>query len=840
MRRQLSSPRARKLINAALVGAAVGIMAAVLAYTRPLVLERGEFWTYDQRARASAQRARASKDIVIVEIGERDIEAAENNLSVTWPWPRAMYGYLTQYCQRAGARVVVFDWLFQDRSTYSVDDAEEFAQVMRDAGNVVIGLALTRRGMVERPSEGVWAAELPVTFDDRAAAITAGTKLLAWNTRVYLVGDQPTRVFYGGKSKAEDVLAAWQRISTQPGIDMLFAAPAPPEPVEPAEGEAPPPEERAPPEPAPRELTATELAGELTASTMIRDRDSFEGGDGAVSIERRNALDPPLAVIAAGPRRGGNVYQNAEADGIMRRHTPLVRHDERLYPSLALAAYLVAHPDVTPRIDGTELVLGARRMPLDPEGRIGIRFHGNEVYPRLQAYDLLQSLALLDENQPPVVPFEALKDKYVIVAAAGQALRDVRNTPVHRLMLGSEIQATSLDNLLTGEAIRRNGRLGDAIITFVLCTLVAMGVVGVWMAIRRAGLAFLATSAVAGLSLFGYWLIASALYDASGLWIAVATPGLGVLGSTFAVLLVTSASERRQRRFVQGALGMYTSPALVKELIENPQHLTLEWGQKREMTVYFSDIAGFTTISEGLTPEKLVALLNDYLTHMTDLVLEHGGVVDKYIGDAVMAFWGAPIPNEQHAVSGIKCAIAMRKRCEEMRPRWKEEYGVDVTARAGLSSGKVVVGNMGSKHKLNYTVMGDMVNLASRLEGANKAYGTYLMISESCYAQVKDIVVARELDYLAVKGKERPVRVYEVIGIPAEVDASWTSRIEAFHAALALYRTRDFAGALATFESILSGAPADGPSQAYVERCTYFLEEPPGEDWDGVWHMKEK
>jgi adenylate cyclase len=182
----------------------------------------------------------------------------------------------------------------------------------------------------------------------------------------------------------------------------------------------------------------------------------------------------------------------------------------------------------------------------------------------------------------------------------------------------------------------------------------------------------------------------------------------------------------------------------------------------------------------------------------------------------------------------------MRKRCDEMRPKWKEEYGVDVTARAGLSSGHVVVGNMGSKHKLNYTVMGDMVNLASRLEGANKAYGTYLMISETCHEQVKHAVAWRELDYLAVKGKEQPVRVFEVLGLVGTVDEAVLKRIDAFHNALTRYRARDFAGALGEFEEILSGAPDDGPSQAYVERCKYFIEEPPGDDWDGVWHMKEK
>ncbi len=834
----MRSPRLRKLATAAAVGAAIGLVTAALAYVRPGVLERGEFWTYDQRARSAARPGAAHPDIVLVDISEQDIEDAENNLDVIWPWPRAMYGYLATYCHRAGAKVVVFDWLFQDRGQYSVGDAEEFAQAMRDAGNVVIGLAFTKRPMVHRVAEGAWAAELPARFATRAEAVAAGTQLLAWNARVYLVGDGPTRVFYGGKKRPEDVLAAWRRMAGAEEIAALFAAPPAAEPA-PDGGDAAPPEPVAP-EPTPRELSAAELAGELTAAAMIAERDGLVTGDGGVSIERRDGLDPPLAVIAAGPRRGGNVYQDYEADGILRRHTPLVRHGDRLYPSLALAAYLVAHPDVTPRVVGDELVLGTRRMPLDDEGRIGLRFHGEHVYPRLAAYDLLQSLALIDEGQPPVIPFEQLKDKYVIVSATGQSLRDVRVTPVSRLMLGAEIQATALDNLLAGDAIRRAGRAGDAAIGFGLCVAVAMAVVAVWLANRRSVLALISTSATAAVSLYGFWLIAGWLFDVHGLWIGVATPAAGAIASTFAVLLVTSAAERRNRRFVQEALGRYTSPALVRELIEHPEHLSLEWGERREMTVYFSDIAGFTTISESLSAEHLVALLNDYLTHMTDLVLEHGGVVDKYIGDAVMAFWGAPIPNAEHAAAGVRCAIAMRARCDELRAGWKAQYGVEVTARAGLSSGEVVVGNMGSKHKYNYTVMGDMVNLASRLEGANKPYGTYLMISEACHERVKELVVARELDYLAVKGKERPVRVYEVLGLAGSADEATLQRLDAFAAALARYRSRDFAGALTDFEAIVRQAPEDGPSVTYAERCRYFCDHPPADDWDGVWHLKEK
>ena len=182
----------------------------------------------------------------------------------------------------------------------------------------------------------------------------------------------------------------------------------------------------------------------------------------------------------------------------------------------------------------------------------------------------------------------------------------------------------------------------------------------------------------------------------------------------------------------------------------------------------------------------------------------------------------------------------MRRRCVELQPKWQAEYGVHVTARAGLSSGECVVGNMGSRHKYNYTVMGDMVNLASRLEGANKAYGTHVMISESTQAALGDAVVTRELDVIAVKGKEQPVRVFEVLGVPGDVDAAIVARADAFAAALARYRARDFAGALAGFEAILSAASDDGPSKTYVERCRWLLDHPPDEPWDGVWHLKEK
>jgi class 3 adenylate cyclase/CHASE2 domain-containing sensor protein len=735
------SARTRSLVSGAAVGVAVGMIAAVTAAVRPALLERAEHASYDIRAQAVMDPSAASKHIVLIDIGETDIEDVENNFDLIWPWPRSLYGEIATYCKKAGARAIVFDWLFQDRGV-GVSDDEQFADALRAAGNAVIGLALTRNPVVERPLEGPWAARLG-TFRDPAEARAIALRLSAWNVRAFRIGDE---LWYGGKKSADDVIRIWNRLV---GLDEMKPLLVPDESAEPVP-------------PTPSELAAEQLAGEMSITALIRDRD---GVAIAGSFPQRDGLDPPLAIIAAAPARMGNVYQMPEADGIIRRHAPLVRHGDRGYPSLALAAYLVGHPGVVPRLDGRTLALGDRSVELDSDGGYTIRFHGRAVYPHLRAYEVLRSSVLVEEDKPPSVPFEALRDKYVIVTAAGQALRDLRATPVSIHHLGAEIQANALDNLLAGAFVSRAPRVVDAAITFVVCIVVSFLMLALWRAIGKPTLALAATAAVTLLILFAYYMIARTALDHANLWLAVAAPAIGGIVAGFGTLLGLSAVERRNKRFVQEALGRYTSTALVRELMEHPEHLSLEWGDRREMSVYFSDIAGFTTISEGLPPEDLVALLNDYLTSMTDLVLAHGGVVDKYIGDAVMAFWGAPLPDPKHARNAVLCALAMRRRCDELRAGWKQRYGHDVFARAGVNSGDAVVGNMGSKHKYNYTVMGDMVNLASRLEGANKAYGTFLMISQTTVDRLGDAVDVRELDLIAVKGKDRPVTVYEVVDV---------------------------------------------------------------------------
>ncbi|MDZ4694239.1 MAG: adenylate/guanylate cyclase domain-containing protein [Deltaproteobacteria bacterium] len=729
-----SGAKGRRLWAAITAGAAVGAVAALFAGTRPSLMERGEHWTFDLRTRVSATPTRASPAIVIVDISERDIKDAQKNFEVTWPWPRAMYGYLTEFATKAGARALVFDWLFQDQGQYGVSDAEEFAAAMKASHKVVIGLALHRGGAV--------------------AAADAET-----------------------------------HIRNRDGIV---------------------------------------LPPSMTVHAPVLD-----------------GMDPPLFTIAAAARTG-NVYQDPEEDGIFRRHAPFVVSGGKLFPSLAMAAW---NAGLLPGqgaayVSGRTLVVGERRITLDDEGRFAIRFHGADVYPHLSSYEILRSKAMLDEGILPAVPLSALRDKFVVVSASGHALRDVRSSAISRSHQGSGINAAALDNLLSGDAIRRVPPSTDAMLAFLLCLFASILVSALWSWIERPMLALATTGASTFLFLAGFGGISFVLFDQQGLWIATAAPMTGAAMAAFISVLTLSASERRGRRFVQEALGRYTSKALVRELTEHPEYLSLEWGQRKELSVYFSDIAGFTTISESLSPEKLVALLNDYLTEMTDIVLAHGGIVDKYIGDAVMAFWGAPLADPLHAQRAVAAAVAMRKRCEELRPRWQERFGVTVAARAGVNSGVAVAGNMGSRHKYNYTVMGDMVNLASRLEGANKAYGTYLMISEftlaATEAHAPGQFEVRELDLLVVKGKEKPVRVFEVLGMQGATPEALTRASAVYREGLEHYRKQDFAGATAKFEMALTIVPDDGPCKTYLERCRHFGDNPPGAEWDGVWHMHEK
>ncbi|MBF0408609.1 MAG: CHASE2 domain-containing protein [Candidatus Riflebacteria bacterium] len=298
--------------------------------------------------------------------------------------------------------------------------------------------------------------------------------------------------------------------------------------------------------------------------------------------------------------------------------------------------------------------------------------------------------------------------------------------------------------------------------------------------------------------------------------------------------------QRKKAGEIKNMFQKFVAADVVKYMIEHPEEVK-PGGRKVELTIFFSDVAGFTSISEMLTPEELVVLLNEYLGTMTDLLFKYGGTLDKFIGDAVMAFWNNPLKQEDHAIRACLCALEMQETILELQKGWAERKLPKVMARAGINTANVVVGYMGSQSaQMNFTCMGDGVNLASRLEGANKEYGTLMMISDATYQKAKDHVTVRFLDFLAVKGKKEPVKVFELVSRKGKEPLEWDEKVALYDKAIALHLERKWDEAIDTFETLLARWPDDGPSKTYLSRCHEYKETPPPDNWDGSYHLTHK
>ena len=284
----------------------------------------------------------------------------------------------------------------------------------------------------------------------------------------------------------------------------------------------------------------------------------------------------------------------------------------------------------------------------------------------------------------------------------------------------------------------------------------------------------------------------------------------------------------------------YISATVVNELLKNPGMLKLG-GERKVATAFFSDIKSFTSVSETLEPEKLVSVLNEYLSAMTDIILRYEGYLDKYEGDAIVSMFGIPVEQNDHAERACNAALDMRKELAILRQMWKREGKPAFEARIGINSGPMIAGNIGGKDRFDYTAIGDSVNLASRLEGANKMYDTIIIISEDTFYHIHEKFWCRELDFIRVKGKNKPVRIYELIGRKTqEIDPIRSSSLEYFLKGLEIYRKRDWIHAYDFFQKALKLKPDDGPSLEFIRRCKKFIENPRPVDWDGVFEMRDK
>ncbi len=324
-----------------------------------------------------------------------------------------------------------------------------------------------------------------------------------------------------------------------------------------------------------------------------------------------------------------------------------------------------------------------------------------------------------------------------------------------------------------------------------------------------------------------------------GMWLSLVIPSGTLIVNYGAITSYRMIFEEREKRRVRKTFERYVSPGVIRLIEQDPKKYFKPGGESKELTIMFSDIRSFTSISEGLTPNELVRLLNEYLGEMTDILFQRWGTLDKYIGDAVMAFWGSPFPQEDHAFRACACALDMTARLEELNLKWELEGRKPLSIGLGINTGQVSVGNMGSERRFSWTVMGDPVNLASRLEGLNKEYHTTRIVSENTYARVRDHFLFRELDCISVKGKLKPVVIYELVGHNKD-QARFVELLRLYEQARGAYQRQSWDEAAQRFETVLSRYPSDGPSQVFLQRAREFVQESPAPGWDGVYVMKTK
>ncbi|MDY6935581.1 MAG: CHASE2 domain-containing protein [Spirochaetota bacterium] len=443
-----------------------------------------------------------------------------------------------------------------------------------------------------------------------------------------------------------------------------------------------------------------------------------------------------------------------------------------------------------------------------------------------ELYDLKNYLKAINI----VMRVENLRDKIAIIGLTATGTQDLGTVTIYPEFMMVGIHHNIVNTIINKSFIYKIGRFTNYCIMFILA--IIMGIVTQRMGARISVPVIIMSLFFINLLNIILFAQFNILFDELGATLAIFLPSATIAAIKF-------MREESQKRFIKHAFSHYLSPKVIDEIIKEPELLKLG-GESRFLTIFFSDVAQFSAISEALSPTDLVHLLNEYLSEMTDIILKHNGTVDKYEGDAIMAFYGAPQHLEDHAIKACLAAIDMQNRLKDMRMAWRKHGKHELYVRMGLNTGVAVVGNMGSRTRMDYTVMGDSVNLASRLEGANKNYETYTMISESTYNAAKDHIVARQLDVIQVVGKDVPIQVYELIGKEGELSDQTMDILNMYNNAVEHFRNRDWKKARSLFRSILKISKDDGPSKTYYERCYEFSIKPPPKNWDGVYKLKSK
>jgi adenylate cyclase len=534
-----------------------------------------------------------------------------------------------------------------------------------------------------------------------------------------------------------------------------------------------------------------------------------------------------LEILSGAAAGSGYFNMFPDPDGVVRWMPLIIKCRGEIFSPLPIQAlwHYLDRPQLMVRVAtyGVEgIKVGSRFIPTDENGQMLVNYLGPAR--TFRHYPISDILA---RKTPP----GSFKDKIVLVGATAVGIYDLRNTPFSPVFPGVEIHANVISNILRGEFINKPKwtRIYDGITILFLGSLIGFvvprlsPVKGMLFALMLFTLHILSS----------YWL-----FSHQRIWASMVYPLLaGVLVYT-CMTVYHYMTEERERKKIRGAFSYYVSSSVVNEMLKNPEKLKLG-GDKRDLSVLFSDIRGFTTISEGLAPEELVHLLNEYLTVMTNVVFKYDGTLDKYMGDAVMAIYGAPLDQPDHPHRACRSALDMIEELKRLNEKWIREGKRPLDIGIGINTGMMMVGNMGSEQRFDYTVMGDAVNLGSRLEGANKNYKTNILISEFTQERVKDAFVCMELDSVQVKGKLKPVRIFQLVG-GDEVPRIRKEAIAIFHQGLQLYKKQKWEEAIDRFRTASAMDQTLPAADLYTTRCLDLKQNPPGPDWNGVFVMKTK
>jgi len=547
--------------------------------------------------------------------------------------------------------------------------------------------------------------------------------------------------------------------------------------------------------------------------------------------ESYGAVFEPLPELKAAANGLGMANQLPDTDGTIRRIPLVFDVAGEQVPSLSLmaAARYLRRPQPWDGPVGNGFIpLAGRSIPIDDNDTMIINYAGGPYKSAPPAFTVVSFVDVLNGLVPP----ETFERKLVLIGLTATGFADDYWTPpsIGGKMDGVEIQANAIDTILRAEFLWASPPNVTVALIFGFALLAGATLFA---------LPPLVAALLGALGLIGFAVYAFTSFDNAGVIFNLIYPPMSLFFTFGGIMLHRVVFEQGQARALRGVLGQYLSPAVVAEVTRDPGSLKLG-GDEREMTVLFSDLRGFTSFAETLDPEALVHTLTEYLTAMSDVIFDYKGTIDKYMGDAIMAFWGAPQQQEDHAWLACEAALGMIRGLERLNHHWAAEGRPPLAMGIGINTGVMKVGNMGSASRFDYTVVGDAVNLASRLEGLNKEYGTSCIVSASTLKAAGGGLRARFLDLVAVKGKSAPVEVFEVLPGDAALGEHTAEALGAYEKGVRAYRARDWLRAAAHFQEALRWGPDDAPSALYLDRCQALIAEPPPAEWNGVFVMTHK